>query len=89
MATALPLGLPDVDTVFFYSIHPSAKTHTQRTTELLMWWCQMLKALSSVSKVVLVFESAFIQDKTPLSAGSVAASRRVHIKGANTDVDRM
>jgi hypothetical protein len=29
MATALPLGLPDVDTVFFYSIHPSAKTHTK------------------------------------------------------------
>jgi hypothetical protein len=54
-----------------------------------MWWFQMLKALSSVSKVVLVFESAFIHDKTSLSAESAAASRRVDIKGAYTDVDRM
>jgi hypothetical protein len=49
----------------------------------------MLKALWSVFEVVLVFKSAFIHDKTPLSAGSFAASRRVDIKGAHTDVDRM
>jgi hypothetical protein len=84
MVAAMPLGLPDVGTVFLYPSPPLAKSSKKK------WTMQKkMPNLPSVSRIGFSFGFDLFHNKMPFDAGMIATSRWVGISGAYTDVDRM